>query len=95
MVLSAISRPYNGYYHPIAQKAAALVQSMASNHGFIDGNKRTTIILTHLLIERSGYRVVPLRGEDQQQIMEDLVVAVVCREITFDQLVEWFKARLE
>jgi prophage maintenance system killer protein len=53
LVASAIERPYNGYYREIARKASALVQSMSGNHGFADGNKRTTIILTHLLLSRA------------------------------------------
>jgi prophage maintenance system killer protein len=44
MVESAIARPYNGHYQPIARKAAALLQSISTNHGFADGNKRTAII---------------------------------------------------
>jgi prophage maintenance system killer protein len=40
-----MDRPYNGYYRPIEKKAAALVESMGGNHGFIDGNKRTAVIL--------------------------------------------------
>jgi prophage maintenance system killer protein len=59
---------------------------MATNHGFIDGNKRTTVILTHLLIERSGYQLTPLPGEDLEEIVEDLVLSVVCRRIDFEEL---------
>ena len=43
LVESAIARSYTGYYLPIWKKAAALVESMAGNHGFADGNKRTTL----------------------------------------------------
>jgi death-on-curing protein len=56
-LLSAIGRPYTGYYRPIARKAAALMQSIATNHSFNDGNKRTSIILLNLLLDRSGYRL--------------------------------------
>ena len=42
---SAIARPYSGYHRAIGRKAAALVESMVGNHGFADGNKRTTLIL--------------------------------------------------
>ena len=67
---------------------------MAGNHGFIDGNKRTTVILTHLLIDRSGYKLVPLRGEDRNKIVEKLVLAVVCHEMSFEDAAAWFEARL-
>ena len=39
LIESAVSRPFTGYYRSIESKAAALVQSMSGNHGFIDGNK--------------------------------------------------------
>jgi len=52
---AAVARPYCGYYRSIAKKVAALVQSLASNHGFIDGNKRTALLMMNLLLLRSGY----------------------------------------
>jgi len=79
----------------MARKAAALVQSVSTNHGFTDGNKRTTIILTHLLVSRSGYKIVPLNSDGPlDAAMENLVLAFVRHELTFDQLIAWFKARL-
>src|SRR5438445_194495 len=45
MIESAIGRPYTGYYPRLHQKAAALVESLVRNHGFIDGNKRTAFII--------------------------------------------------
>ena len=95
MVQSAIGRPYSGYYRPMAAKAAALVQSMATNHGFADGNKRTTVILMWLLLEKSGYRLVPLEREDIQQAVETVVLNVVNRALDFDGLVAWFTSRIE
>jgi death-on-curing protein len=95
LVHSAIARPYNGHYRPIAKKASALVQSMSGNHGFLDGNKRTTIILTHLLLSRSGYQLIPRKDDDALDVaMENLVLAVVQHKLTFDSVVEWFEMRL-
>lgn len=95
LIASAIERPYSGYYREIARKASALVESMSGNHGFADGNKRTTIILTHLLLSKSGYRLRPLRTDGSLDVaMEELVLAVVRHELVFDQIVDWFKQRL-
>ena len=60
LIESAIARPYNGYYRPISRKAAALVQSVACNHGFVDGNKRTSLILMHTLSVQSDYLLFAL-----------------------------------
>lgn len=95
MVEAAIQRPYNGYYGPIEKKAAALVQSMAGNHGFADGNKRTTVILLHTLLTKSGYRLLPAQDESIEDAVEALVLAAVLRTMTFDQMVTWFKQRLK
>lgn len=65
---AAVARPYCGYYRSIAKKAAALVQSLASNHGFIDGNKRTALLMMNLLLLRSGYQ---LRGDNERQVNAD------------------------
>jgi death-on-curing protein len=37
---SAIMRPQIGYYDGIIEEAAALMESLAMNHAFVDGNKR-------------------------------------------------------
>ena len=92
---SAIGRPYSGYYRPIAKKASALVESMSGNHGFVDGNKRTTIILTHLLLSKSGYQLKPLRTDKSLDVaMEKMVLAAVCHELDFKKIVRWFEDRL-
>jgi Fic family protein len=36
------------------RKAAALAQSLAQNHGFVDGNKRTAFYMVDLLLANSG-----------------------------------------
>lgn len=95
MVESAISRPYTGYYHSIAKKAAALVQSVATNHGFADGNKRTAVILTHLLLRKSGYMLRKTAGDISiGEAFEELILGTVNGQVPFDDLIAWFKARL-
>lgn len=91
---SAITRPYLGYYRSIETKAAALAQSVATNHGFIDGNKRTALILLFLLIKRSGYSMVPLHGEDANRALEHLILGIVEHKMSQQQVIEWFRKRL-
>lgn len=90
LIESALARPYSGYHRPISKKAAALLHSVVGNHGFVDGNKRTAWLLVELLIDRSGYT---LDLPDDEPI-DDLVVAVAAKEMTFDTLAEWFRVRL-
>jgi death on curing protein len=89
-----VGRPYTGYYRPLWKKAGALAQSIAGNHGFTDGNKRTALILIHLLIDRSGYKLQPLDGEDIEQAIEDLIVQIASRQVEIEQISEWFRLRV-
>jgi death-on-curing protein len=91
---AAVARPYCGYYRSIAKKAAALVQSLALNHGFIDGNKRTALLMMNLLIWRSGYYL--RRGSDQQveADAEAMILALVEHRMNFDDVVVWFEERI-
>lgn len=93
LIESAIARPYTGYYRSIHKKAAALVESASCNHGFVDGNKRTSVILMHLLVAKSGYQLNPA-GENIAQETEDMVLETVTGQMDFDERVNWFKRRL-
>jgi len=90
VIESAIGRPYSGYHRPIARKTAALLHALVQNHGFVDGNKRTALLVTLLPIERSGYRLVL----EPNERIDDIVVHVAEDRIDFDNLVSWFRARL-
>jgi death on curing protein len=94
-VESAIGRPYSGYFPSIEQKCAGLIDSVSRNHGFADGNKRTSIILMHTLLTRSGYRLSPLTAsEDIETAVEQVVLDVVTRKLAFDDLVAWLRTRI-
>ena len=92
LIQSAIARPYSGYYRRMAQKSAALVQSVATNHGFLDGNKRTTLILVKTLLDKSGYVLFANGNVDRP--LENIILGIVGRQLGFDDLVQWFEARL-
>ena len=95
LVESAIGRPYSGYYPRIWQKAAALAQSIAGNHGFADGNKRTALILVHTLISNSGYRLRPLNKEDMQLALEEIIMQASSSNTPMQTLLDWFEAHIE
>ena len=95
-LLSAIGRPYTGYYHSIARKAAALLQSIATNHSFNDGNKRTSIILLDLLLDRSGYRLDPIdTAENIESALENFVVERVVKDRASAEIIaDWLAPRI-
>src|SRR6266481_7866792 len=52
---SAVFRPQIGYYNSIAEEAAALMESLANNHPFLDGNKRVAFAVAHTFLLVNGY----------------------------------------
>jgi death-on-curing protein len=90
LIESALGRPYSGYHRSIAAKAAALLESMVGNHGFVDGNKRTAWLLAELLVARSRYHLDIVEGER----IDDFVVAVAAGAMEFKEIEQWFRLRL-
>ena len=70
-------------------KVSALIHGgIVFNHGFVDGNKRTSLYLAILLIEKSGYsnRVNPVA-------MIEFIPAVARGEFTREELAEWLRMK--
>lgn len=91
---AAIARPYSGYYRSVTQKAAALVHSLALNHGFVDGNKRTALLVTSLFLRRSGYKLDDRDSRRLDADVEQMILAVVEHRMTFDEIIAWFTQRV-
>ena len=53
-VESAVFRPQTGYYNSLEEEAAALMESLGNNHGFLDGNKRIAFTATDVFLRRNG-----------------------------------------
>ena len=54
---AALFRPQTGYYDDIIAEAAALFESLAINHPFIDGNKRIAFAAMDVYLRVNGYRL--------------------------------------
>ena len=54
-LVSAIMRPQIGYYDGLIEEAAVLMESLAMNHPFVDGNKRTAFFATDAFLGMNGY----------------------------------------
>ena len=87
--MSAIARPYHGYHNRIHQKAAALLHGVVSNHGFVDGNKRTALYLIEVLVQRSNYDFI-----EGDEVVADVITDVARGDMGYEELVDWFKDRL-
>ena len=79
---SAVARPQatvfgNDAYPTIHEKAAALLQSLATNRALVDGNKRTAFVATALFYEFNDHH---LAGSSEDELF-DLVIAVATRDL--------------
>ncbi len=54
---SVLSRPQSGYYADLIEETAALWESLAMNHPFIDGNKRVAFACTDIFLGLNGARL--------------------------------------
>jgi len=54
---AALFRPQTGYYKDIVAEAAALLESLAINHPFVDGNKRIAFASADVFLRINGWRL--------------------------------------
>ena len=87
---SALGRPRNqfAYGEPsITRLAASYAFGISRNHPFLDGNKRTSLVVAELFLELNGYELI---ASDAQCVATFLQLAA--GELTEDQLAEWITA---
>ena len=54
---AALYRPHAGYYRDLIEEAAALWESLAQNHAFVDGNKRVAFAVTYTFLAVHGLKI--------------------------------------
>ena len=72
---AALFRPQTGYYEDIVAEAAALMESLAINHPFVDGNKRVALLATVVFLRLNGVRLAAKNPEVVRFIVEEVIVA--------------------
>lgn len=82
---SALFRPQTGYYDTLAAQAAALMQSLAMNHPFDDGNKRVAFALTAIFLRMNGFRLVVSADDAEHFVVKELITA----HATLEQIAHW------
>ena len=92
---SAINRPFATFdqqelYPEPVDKAAAILESIVTNHPFIDENKRTGYVLARLLLLKSG---LDLKATQEEKY--EMVITVSKGEWKFEQIKDWITERCE
>jgi death-on-curing protein len=89
LVESAIHRPQNIATYgdsDVADLAASYEYGISSNHGFLDGNKRTAFVTAYVFLLDKGY---DLMAGDQEAVTT--VLAVAAGEMSEIELAVWFR----
>ena len=77
-------------YPTLREKAAALLHSVARNHPFTDGNKRTATVAVVLMFRVNGERVVW-----QQEDALTKILRVAEGTCSLDEVAAWFPLKAE
>lgn len=71
---SALARSRSGYYQTLFEQAAALMQSLASNHCFVDGNKRMAMGCAYIFLDSNGYTIDHGAAEGEKFLIDRVIV---------------------
>lgn len=90
---SALARPLNRFAYEgvvdVTELAATYAVAIASNHPFIDGNKRSAFMALGLFLEDNGYQLVAEPDE-----ATDAMMAVARGETSIEALTGWLRTRV-
>ena len=92
MLESALARPHNliAYEEPdVADLAASYAFGIARNHPFVDGNKRTALVVSETFLMLNGYT---LTATDAEVVVAFLALAA--GELSVDELADWFRGHI-
>lgn len=92
---SALAKPQNLFVYDsgqvdLAAMAASYAFGIASNHPFIDGNKRTALVVSFLFLRKNGFRVTSPETENYQTFL-----ALAAGEVSEDELAMWFRKNIK
>lgn len=86
LIESALLRPQTGYYSDLIEEAAALWESLAMNHGFVDGNRRVAYACLDLFLGLNGVEVAATNDELEHFIYSNLEAGTFRKDVLEDWL---------
>jgi death-on-curing protein len=84
---AALYRPQTGYFDDVIEEAAALWESLAMNHPFVDGNKRVAaaVMITFLAINDYAIR------QDAKTLYRFIIENLEGRSFSHGRLAAWLR----
>ena len=91
MLDAALHRPRSGYYASLSEQAAALLQSLANNHAFIDGNKRVAFAATAIFVQLNGLALRTSADDAEAFLIDEVIQA----RAPLARIATWIEEHLE
>ncbi len=73
-------------YPTVLLKAAAITRGILADHAFVDGNKRTAMLVGLTFIETNGYKFVGHKSS-----IEDFAVQIAVEHLSVEDIAEWLE----
>lgn len=91
LLFSLVEKPKSTFsgkelYSDIFSKAAALAEAVVSFHTFVDGNKRTGLVVTARFLDVNGYE---LMASDEE--LEGVMLSLATKEIGVPEFAQWIE----
>ena len=91
LLQSAVARPQVTFgrrdlYPEVFTKAAARMSSLANNHAFLDGNKRTAVVSTGIFLRMNGIRL-----EASQKELVRFALDVAVGKLSNNDIAQWLR----
>jgi len=90
-VEAAVFRPQIGYYVSVEEEAAALMESLGMNHGFVDGNKRIAFTAADVFLRRNGF-CIEVRADEGYAFIAG---SMERGEFRFPQIANWIHKHIK
>lgn len=87
---AAVFRPQTGYYESVEEEAAALMESLGMNHGFLDGKKRIAFTAADVFLRRNGF-YLEVGAEEGYQFIEG---SIARQDFRFARILDWIRQHL-
>jgi death on curing protein len=88
---AAVFRPQTGYYDSVEEEAAALMESLGMNHGFIDENKRIAFAAADVFLRING-SYLNVTADEGYSFVEGSIARA---EFRFAQILEWVRGHVK
>lgn len=84
---AALYRPQTGYYKDTIEQAAALMESLAINHPFVDGNKRIAFAAMDVFLRINGFKL----NRKHDQIYTEIISMLEQKQLSLANVDAWLR----